>query len=221
LKSKRQERTTTRKSRIRVQEQRPDRESAASATQKTPLLTALTAGVCWAAALSLLLLGNLRAERDPLSPQRLLFYALVLAAGLLTFVPIQQQMRLPHLGVEGVGGTALLLYTLAFVPPPNDWLLSLPEVPVYCLFIAALFWSTASITVPFIYAVSQRIFKQRARQMDLLRVRRHSYEIAGLVAGIAVLAGLRVLTWVSLLLLAMILFTAELLFLSQTREQHP
>lgn len=185
----------------------------------SPLMLALMAGLCWAGAITLLLLADLRAETHPLAPQRMLFYALVLAAGLLTFVPVQQRMRLPRLALEGVAGTSLLLYTLAFVPPPTDWLLSLPDLPVYGLLIVALFWSAAAIALPFIYALSQRIFKQRARRLDLRRARRQAYEVGTLVASTAVLAGLRVLTWVSLLLLTLILVSAELLFLSRIEAQ--
>jgi hypothetical protein len=194
----------------------PAKGEAGRLPSQTALLTALTAGVCWSAALTMLLLGNLSAEHDPLAPQRLLFYALVLMGGMLTFVPLQQHMRLPHLALEGVGGTAVLLYTLAFVPPPTGWLLALPDLPVYVLLIAGLFWSTTALVMPFVYAISRRIFRQRARQMDQARVWRQSSEIGFLVAGITILAGLRVFTWVSLLLLVFILFIAELLFLSRT-----
>ncbi len=180
---------------------------------------AVAAGLCWAAALALLLLADLHAEAGPLAPQRLLFYTLVLAAGLLTFVPIQRAMGLPRLALEGVGGTALLCYTLAFVPAPTDWLLSLPDLPVYLLFFVALFWSVAAIVLPFIYAIGQRIFQQRARRLDLRRARRQAYGVAAFVSFAAALAGLRVLTWVSLLLLALILITAELLFLSRVKAE--
>jgi hypothetical protein len=177
------------------------------------------AGLCWSGALTLLFLADLRAEVSPLAAQRLLFYTLVLAAGFLTFVPVQRHMRLPRLVLEGVGGTALLLYTLAFVPPPNDWLLSPPDLPVYVLFILALFWSSAALIRPFLYALGQRIFHQRARQMDVRRSRRQSYEIGLFCACMTILGGLRVLTWVSILLVALILITAEIFFLSRVEEE--
>lgn len=183
------------------------------------LLLALAAGLCWTGALSLLLLANLRAELHPLAAQRVLFYVLVFAAGLLTFVPVQWHMDLPSLALEGVGGTTLLLYTLAFVPPPTGSLLALPDIPVYLLFIAALFWSTSAVALPFIYALGHRVFQQRARQLDVRRAHRQAHEVGLLFACAAVLAGLRVLTWVSLLLLALILVTAELLFLSRVNAE--
>ncbi len=45
-------------------------------------------------------------------------------------------------------GSSLLLYTLAFVPPPTGWLLSLPDTPVYLIFAAALFWSASALAMP-------------------------------------------------------------------------
>ncbi|MCG8346210.1 MAG: hypothetical protein MI924_00335 [Chloroflexales bacterium] len=212
--------------RRRAQQRKPKGETpgspvdaTASGVKRWPLAPALAAGLCWAGALALLLLGSLHLERDPLAPQRLLFYVLVLAAGLLTFVPIQRSMELPGLAIQGVGGTALLCYTLAFVPAPNDWLLALPETPVYVLLMTALFWSVSAVALPFIYAAGQRIFQQRARRLDLRRARRQSYEVGTLAACVVALAGLRVLTWVSLLLLVLILVTAELLFLSRVEAE--
>lgn len=179
------------------------------------MLLALMAALCWAGVLFLLFLADLRAELDPLAPQRVFFYVLVLTAGLLTFVPIQIRMRLPRLAFEGVTSTALLCYIIAFVPPPTGWLFALPDLPVYLLFITTLFWSTSALVLPFSYALGQRVFKQRARQMDTRRARRQAYECGLLFALAATLAGLRVLTWVSFLLLALILITAEILLLSR------
>jgi hypothetical protein len=180
---------------------------------------ALAAGLCWSGALLLLFLANLSAEADPLAPQRLLFYVLVLTAGGLTFVPIQHGLGLPSLAFEGIGGTALLLYTLAFVPPPTGWLLSLPDLPVYMLLILALFWTSSAVVLPFMYAAGQRLFKHRARRRDVRRARRQSYEIGLLVACLVLLAALRVLSWVSLLLLLLILVIGELLLLSRIEVQ--
>lgn len=196
---------------MQVETSKPFKTQAA----KFNMPLAAAAGLCWSGAIALLLLANMHVETGFFAPQRLLFYALVLAAGLLTFVPMQLTLDLPGLALHGVGGTALLLYTLAFVPPPTDWMLALPELPVYVLLIAALFWTSTAAALPFIYAAGRRIFKQRARQNDRRRAWRQAYEIGTFVACVAALAGLRVLTWVSLLLVVSILVVAELLFLSR------
>lgn len=186
-----------------------------SPQRQTSLLLAAVAGLCWAAALSLLLFGNPGAEPEPLALQRLLFYALSLTAPLLTFAPVERSLDLRGLTVEGVIGSFTLLYSLAFVPAPRAWLLALPELPVYTLMIMALFLCGAAVSRPFIHGISVRLFRARARAFDSRRVRRQSYEVGFLAAMVAALAALRVLTWVSLLLLVLALVIAELLFLSQ------
>lgn len=190
-----------------------------SPQRQTSLILAAIAGLCWAAALALLLFGGLAGDAEPLAIQRLLFYALALAAPLLTFIPVERSLGLTGLTVEGTLGAFLLLYCLAFVPAPRDWLLALPELPVYSLLLIALFLCGAAVTRPLIHGVSVRLFQARARALDGRRVRRQSYELGLLIATVAALAGLRVLTWVSLLLLTLALVIAELLFLAQVRAE--
>jgi hypothetical protein len=175
--------------------------------------------LCWASVAALLLLGDLRAEPGPLAPLRVLFYVAVLLAGALTFVPIERRLALPGLTLEGVGGTALLCYALAFVPPPSGWLFSLPDLPVYLLLLLALFWSVSALAMPLVYALGRALFRERARQLDLRRVRRQAHELGALVTLVGALAALRVLTWVSLLLLLLILLIGELLILSRVEAQ--
>ncbi|NTU77896.1 MAG: hypothetical protein HGA45_00595 [Chloroflexales bacterium] len=183
------------------------------------LLLAALAGLCWSAALALLLFGGLSTDDAPLSLQRLLFYGLAIAAPALTFAPVEQALGLGGLTAEGTVGTALLLYCLAFVPAPSDWLLALPDLPAYGLLIIALFLCGAAVTRPFIHVATARLFQARARAHDGRRVRRQSYELGLLLDTLATLAGLRVLTWVSLLLLAVALVIAELLFLSRVQAE--
>ena len=184
------------------------------ARRRPALLLAVAAGLCWACVIALLLSGNLDAEHDLLATPRLIYYGLTLAAGLLTFVPVQRQLRLPGLAFEGVAGVFLLLYTLAFVPPPTGWLLALPDTPVYAIFAAAIFWSASAIMLPIVYALGKWMFRQRARQYDLRRARRQAHEVGALAAALAALAGLRLLTLFGVALVGLILFVAEMLFLS-------
>ena len=191
-----------------------DSDRASSHTRRPALLLAVAAGLCWASALALLLSANLEATHELLAPARVIFYALVLVAGLLTFVPFQRQLGLPGLALEGVVGSFLLLYTLAFVPPPTAWLLALPDTTVYVLLALGLFWCISAAAMPAIHTLGRWAFRERARQYDLRRARRQAHEL-GLLAALCIgLAGLRVLTPVPVLLLALILGVAELLFLS-------
>lgn len=184
-----------------------------------PLISAAAAGLCWAAALALLIYGDLQRLGDPLALERLLYYALVLSATLLTFVPIELRFGLTGLTIEGVIGFGLLAYTVAFVPAPRGWLLDPPDLPVYVLFFAAIFLAVAAAARPFVAAISHYLFAQRARANDLRRVQRQAYEIGLFVSLAAMLAALRTLSWVSLLLLFVVFVIAELLFLACVRAE--
>jgi hypothetical protein len=192
----------------------PEPAQPLASARRPALLLAVAAGLCWACALATLVSIGLDANLPFFAPVRVIFYLLVLSAGLLTFVPFQRRLGLPGLAFEGVAGSFLLLYMLAFVPPPTAWLLSPPDTPVYLLLALALFWSVAAAVLPLIYAIGKRAFRQRARQYDLRRARRQSHEAGALVALCSILAGLRVLTPIAVLLLALIILVVELLFLS-------
>ena len=197
----------------------PETNQPLSPARRPALLLAVAAGLCWACAFAALISIGLDPSLPVFAPVRIIFYLLVLLAGLLTFVPFQRRLGLPGLAFEGVAGTFLLLYTLAFVPPPTAWLLSLPDTPVYVLLALGLFWSVSATVLPLVYALGKRAFRQRARQYDLRRARRQSHEVGALVALCSLLAGLRVLTPIPVLLLALIIGVAELLFLSFVEAQ--
>ncbi len=180
-----------------------------------PLLFAIAAGLCWSGALALLFSRSMPPTLPILAPLRLLFYLLVVGAALCTFVPVQRALGLPALAREGTAGCGLLFYTLAFVPPPNDWLFALPDMPVYMLLMVAVFWSSSALVQPFVYVLRQHIVRQRGQRLNPATARRHAHEVGIIAAGVVVLAGLRVLTWISLLLLVLIVMTTELLWLSR------
>jgi hypothetical protein len=180
-----------------------------------PLLVAAAAGLCWAAALALLIFGDLQRLASPLAPERLLYYALVLASALLTFVPIEARLSLTGLTIEGVIGFGVLAYTLAFVPAPQGWLLDPADLPIYGLFFIALLIAGAAAARPFIAVLSRRFYQQRARAFDQRRVRRQAYEVGLFLAASAALASLQALSWVSMLLLFVAILIAELLLLAR------
>ncbi|MEN9937803.1 MAG: hypothetical protein RLZZ387_4382 [Chloroflexota bacterium] len=192
----------------------PVRSKGEGASRRPALLLAAAAGLCWAGSLTLLALGAVGPLQPITAPERLIFSVLALGAGLLTFVPIQRQLQVPGLALEGTAGTFLLLYTLTFVPAPTGWLLSPPDAPVYALLAAATFWCVSALATWPAHAAGPRIFRQRARQYDLRRARRQAHEIGALAALCIGLAGLRVLTLFGVGLLILILIVTELLFLS-------
>lgn len=178
------------------------------------MVLAVGAGVCWACVVGMLLWGGLEQVQGALAVARVLFCVFVLAAGVLTFVPAQRQLRLSGLAFEGVAGTFLLFYTLAFVPPPTGWLLALPDMPVYVILALATFWSCAALMFPVTYMVGAYLFRQRARQYDVRRARRQAHEVGVLGALCVGLASLRVLTFIGVVLLLFIMVVIELLCLS-------
>lgn len=195
-------------------EENGSRAATSPFSQRVVLLLASLAGLCWAGALAMLIWGVVDRQQPYDAPERMVYYIIVTVAALLTFAPVERQFCLTGLTIEGVFGTTLLLYILAFVPPPTGWLLSLPEAPVYAVMSLAAFWFLSSLAMPLLYAAGQRLFRQRARRYDRRRARRQAYEIGLLAALIIVLAGLRTLTPVAVVLVALIIGVAELLFLS-------
>jgi len=109
----------------------------------------------------------------------------------------------------------LLGYILAFVPPPTGWLLDLPDLPVYLIFFAALFYAIAALTLPLTYVVGRQIYAHRMHQLDLRRARRQAYEFGALAVALTLLAALRVLTPLTGLLLVAVFILVETLLLSQ------
>ncbi len=178
------------------------------------LLLAGAAGLCWASAGGLLLGPELAATPALFAPLRVIFYLLVLAAALLTFLPLQHSLRAPGLALEGACGALLLGYTLAFVPPPNGPIYSLPELPVYLIFLGSLFALVSAAALPAVAMIGRRVFRRRARQYDLIRSRRQAHEVGAWAAALGVLAGLQILAPLSVLLVTIVIVLVEILFLA-------
>ncbi len=178
-------------------------------------ILALAAVLCWLGALALLFLGNLESETSPLAPQRVLYYMLLVGGGLLTFVPLEVRMHLRGITLEGTAGMFLLCYTLAFVPPPTEWLLHLPDTPVYAVVLLALFWSVSALVLPFVFALGRLVFTQRMRQNDVPRAWRQAHELGFLLTCLVALGALGALNLINILLLVFIVLIAEILFLAR------
>jgi len=181
-------------------------------------LWALVTALVWVGALALLILGPARLAALDLPPRLVLTGGWALAA-LVTFLPLQLRMSLPGVTWQGVLGFSLLGYLLAFVPAPTNWLLELPDVPVYLLFFMALFYAVGAAALPLTYTLGQRFYYLRLHRHDVGRARRQAYEVALLAVATFVLAGLRVLTPISFGLLALVLVLTEALLLSQVQPE--
>jgi hypothetical protein len=183
------------------------------------LAMAVVAGLAWAAALALIFFGDIHRVREPLAIQRIIFCIIALVAGVLTFIPIQQRLRIPGLALSGSVGAFLTLYCLAFVPAPTDWLLSPPDAPVYLIFAAAMYWLVSSAALPIIFAIGQRFFHDRARQFDLRRARRQSRLAGAAIVLCILLAGLRIFTLLGVVLVVLIVIVSEFLFLAFVKAE--
>lgn len=194
-------------------------ETTAPPRGMVPWIIVLSAVISWIGSLALLLLFDLRAGTvGVLDIRRLFLVALVIIACVLTFGPVQLHMEIPGVTIQGAAGIALFFYIIAFVPPPTGSIASLPDMPVYVLLMLAVFWSIATISVPFVYALRQRLLKQRAARLDVRHAWRQAYEIGFLSVWIIVLAGLHVLTWISFSLVVLIVITFDLIFWPRRRQ---
>lgn len=193
----------------------------------SPFLTVLLATCCWVGGIFVLLFGIPQSTIEMASWYRVVLVALIGTAAILTFVPLGRAIKSPMLAAEGVGGTVVCCYTIAFVPPPTTWIFSLPDLPVYVLFAVGVFWSVTAIAQPVIYLIRRRVVKQRMRtSLPLpgsshvhLHIHRQAAECGLFVAMVIVFAGLRVFSWMSVVLLVLILVTTELLFLSRSETK--
>jgi hypothetical protein len=192
-------------------------ESRAEARRDKPLVVGL-ALLAWLVALAFLLTTPSPAAQISFLPRLLTPLVWALAAS-VTFIPLQIWLALPHIGWQGVVGWGLLGYLLAFVPPPTGSLLELPDVPVYLLFFLAIFYATITLVMPFIYLLSQRIYKLRIHRHDLGRIRRQAYEIGVLVVAVLGMAGMRVLSPLTFGLTVLVLVLTEVLLLSQMQPK--
>lgn len=184
--------------------------------RRPPLWLAVLAGGCWAVLFGWLMLGEL----GPHTAQntRLLFGGAIVLVGMLTWGPLQWATRLPVLTWRGTVGWGILLWTLAFVPPPTERLVaSLPDLPVYLLFFAGLFLAINALALPLVHVWGLRRYHGRRERFDARRVRRQANEIGIFVTLCAALAVLNILEIVTVVLLIAILSLSELVMLSLTK----
>ncbi|KAB8142924.1 hypothetical protein F8S13_11785 [Chloroflexia bacterium SDU3-3] len=180
------------------------------------LLLATAAGLCWASVLAILISPNL-GTLPPFAPLRVIFYALVLAAALLTFVPVQMAMRTPGVAFQGACGSLVLLYALAFIPPPTGPIYFLPDLPVYLIFLGGLFALGSALALPAAYLIGTKIFHYRAKKYDTRRAWRQAHEFGAALAACGALAGLRVLNPLSAVVVLLIAVVSEILFLAYVK----
>lgn len=180
--------------------------------RRPPLLLAIGAGILWAIAGGWLLFGSLGPTTPP--APRLIFGALVTGLGLLTWGPLQWATRLKILTWRGTVGWGILLWTLAFVPPPTRPIVAgLPDLPVYLLLFGGVFLAGHALALPVLYVRGLRRYHARAVRFDLRRPQRQANEFGLFLSLCCALAAINALTIVSMLLMIAILGLSEMMFL--------
>ncbi len=149
---------------------------------------------------------NVGAIADFWAPERLLAYAVFIAAPAATFWPLSRWVRVPFLTIEATIGWSTTGYVVTFVDPSRVHgalamlIVLLPLlVAVSSLFTVAAAW------------ITQRVASRRGGQMDPLRARRRGYVLGFFTVGCLLLQSLDALTFLNVGLLALIAVFVELL----------
>jgi hypothetical protein len=151
------------------------------------------------------------------SGRHLVLHSLLILAGLLTFLPLEQQHQLPGLTIEGTIGIWFGGIVIVLVPAPQGPLYDPVDLPLYLALLPAVTLTAAACSRPLVTAISSRLFAQRSWAFDPRRIRRQSFLIGLLTASTVVLGGLRLLTWLNMVLLLLVALLIELVFLALVR----
>jgi hypothetical protein len=176
-------------------------------------IVALGALLCW------LMLGQLlfveRLDRLPtLSGWRLLFYALVIMAPLLTFVPVARWIRAPFYEVEAVAGWAALALVLGLVTPADP-----PTLAQFLFFLLPLTVALATLGTLASYLAGLRVYRNDPRRYDIVRARRQGYLMAMLTVAGMLLFSVGTLSPTSAALLVLVGVLAEMFALSRDAQR--
>ncbi len=177
--------------------------------------TAQSAIVAFGALLSWLMLGQLILVKDvgirsTFDPWRLLFYALLLAAPVLTFVPLARWARAPFYDVEATIGWATLGFVGAIISPADP-----PTLAQFLLFLLPLTVALATVAMLVSYLVGLRVYRSDPRRHDFVRARRQGYLVALVLVASMLLFSVGTFSATSAVLLLAIAVLAEMFSLSR------
>ena len=178
-----------------------------------------TAIVALGALLSWLALGQLIfvedvGSRPVLDPVRMLCYVLLLAAPVMTFVPLARWAQAPFYDVEATAGWATLGFVVAFLTPDDP-----PSLAQFLLFLLPLTVALATLGAMGSHLVGLRVYRGNARRSDFVRARRQGYLAALVLVASMLLFSIRTLSPSSAVLLLVIAVLAEMFALSRDGER--
>ena len=182
--------------------------------------TGQTALVALGALLSWLMLGQLIlvedvGSREPFDPRRLLLYVLLLAAPMLTFVPLARWARAPFYDLEAVAGWGTLGFVVAVVTPAEP-----PTLAQFLAFLLPLTVALATLATLGSYLVGLRIYRNNPRRHDFVRARRQGYLVALVLVACMLLFSIGTLSPISAVLLLIVAVLAEMFSLSRDSQRH-
>ncbi len=176
-------------------------------------IVALGALLSWIALAQLILIQNV-GDRSTFDVLRLLFCMLLLAAPVLTFVPIARWANAPFYDIEATAGWATLGFVVAIVTPANP-----PTLAQFLLFLLPLTVALASLTTLTSYLVGLRVYRGDPRRHDFVRARRQGYLAAIVLVASMLLFGIGTLSPTSAVLLLIVVTLAEMFALARDSQR--
>lgn len=181
--------------------------------------TGQSAIVALGALLSWMMLGQLIlvedvGDRSAFDPPRLLYYLLLLAAPMLTFVPLARWARAPFYDVEAIASWATLGFVVALVTPADP-----PTLGQFLLFLLPLTVALATVLTLVSYLAGLRVYRGDPRRHDFVRARRQGYLAAFVLVASMLLFSIGTLSPTSAVLLLVIAVLAEMFSLSRDSQR--
>lgn len=162
--------------------------------------------ISWSLVLWLVIVHNVGARNDFWAPERLLAYALFVAAPAFTFAPLARLARVPFLDVEAIAGWSTSLYVWTFIDPSR-----VDDVLAMVVILLPLLIAVSSVYALLVALVSRRAAARRGQEPDPLVARRRGYVLGLFTVGCVLLQSLEALTALNAGLLGLIALFVELL----------
>ncbi len=180
--------------------------------------TGQSAIVALAALLSWLMLRQLIIDdvggRSAFDPLRLVFYLLLIAAPMLTFVPISNWLRAPLFEVESVASWATLGFVVAVVTPNNP-----PSLGQFLVLLLPLTVALATVMTLVSFLAGLRVYRGDPRRYDIIRARRQGYLASFMIIASMLLYSIGTLSPTSATMLLGIAILAEMFSLTRDGQR--
>jgi hypothetical protein len=176
-------------------------------------LISLGALLSWLALGQLILVEDVGSQA-PFDPRRLLLYLLLLAAPVLTFVPLARWARAPFYDLEAVAGWGSLGFVVAVITPADP-----PTLAQFLSFLLPLTMALATLATLGSYLVGLRIYRNDPRRYDFVRARRQGYLVALVLVASMLLFSIGTLSPTSAVLLLVVAVLAEMFSLSRDSQR--